>query len=295
MTVRRDKKNRGIPMKFSQRIGMTKVKVDIQFESMDNDLRNGLWNCFKLVYLDKVKNSWISNTEYKGLFFRIWQDFFKLPLDTLDDFYQITYKQLHSLFFSWKWYEVLDFIEFVGQTKLPSVNHSKIFTSLCNSILERELSAYRIINTEIVPISNESEVNAIEEVLERAELIQFKGVSIHLSTALSMLSDRKSPDYRNSIKESISAVESIAQIISGDSKAELGKALKIIEDKIGMHSALKKGFSAIYGYTSDEGGIRHAMLEENDIFFEDAKYMLVSCSTFINYLILKCERSGLKL
>lgn len=116
-----------------------------------------------------------------------------------------------------------------------------------------------------------------------------------MSSSLSKLSDRKNPDYRNSIKESISAVESICQSLSGDSKAELGKALKLIEDNIGIHAALKKGFSAIYGYTSDEGGIKHAMLEERECFFEDAKYMLVACSAFINYLILKANRAGIRL
>jgi len=51
---------------------------------------------------------------------------------------------------------------------------------------------------------------------------------------------------------------------------------------------------AIYGYTSDEGGIRHAMLEEKIIDFEDAKFMLVSCSAFINYLIMKSTKSGIE-
>ena len=46
----------------------------------------------------------------------------------------------------------------------------------------------------------------------------------------------------------------------------------------GLHAALKNGFSSIYGYTSDEGGIRHAMIDDNPCDFDDAKYMLVSCS-----------------
>ena len=70
--------------------------------------------------------------------------------------------------------------------------------------------------------------------------------------------------------------------------------MKLIEDSIGLHPALKRGFLAIYGYTSDEGGIRHAMLEETNIAFEDAKYMLVSCSTFINYLIVKASKVGVR-
>ena len=49
----------------------------------------------------------------------------------------------------------------------------------------------------------------------------------------------------------------------------------------------------IYGYTSDEDGIRHSMLELPKINFEDAKYMLVSCSAFINYLKSKASKAGI--
>ena len=91
--------------------------------------------------------------------------------------------------------------------------------------------------------------------------------------------------------ESISAVEAISKVISGDSKAELGQTLKLIENNIGLHPALKKGFLAIYGYTSDADGIRHAMINEPKCDFEDAKYMLVSCSAFINYLIMKATKA----
>lgn len=37
------------------------------------------------------------------------------------------------------------------------------------------------------------------------------------------------------------------------------------------------------------------MLEENKIDFEDAKYMLVSCTAFINYLTVKASKAGLNL
>ena len=69
--------------------------------------------------------------------------------------------------------------------------------------------------------------------------------------------------------------------------------MKKIKDKIGLHPALEKGFGAIYGYTSDQGGIRHAMIDESTCDFEDAKYMLVSCSAFVNYLIMKANKAGL--
>ncbi len=162
-------------------------------------------------------------------------------------------------------------------------------------MLEREISAYRFVNGYIAKITSDQEINEVEDAVKISSSMGFEGVNKHLNKALDMLSSRKSPDYRNSIKESISAVESIAKLIAGDPKAELGKALKIIQEKIGLHPALLKGFLSIYGYTSDEDGIRHAMLEEKEIDFIDAKYMLVSCSAFINYLIVKSDKANIKI
>ncbi len=38
---------------------------------------------------------------------------------------------------------------------------------------------------------------------------------------------------------------------------------------------------------------RHALLDESDLDFEDAKFMLVSCSAFTNYLKGKVIKAGI--
>jgi len=116
-----------------------------------------------------------------------------------------------------------------------------------------------------------------------------------LERALDLLSDKKSPDYRNSIKESISAVESICELVT-DKKTTLGQCLGEIETKIGpIHGALRRAFESLYGYTSSADGIRHALLDEPRLSFEDVKFMLVSCSAFINYLISKASKARIKI
>ncbi len=160
------------------------------------------------------------------------------------------------------------------------------FIDECNSILEKELSAYRIINCKITSISDEIEIESIENALKNND--KFKDVKTHLDTSLSYLSNRENPDYRNSIKESISAVETICKIITGENT--LGKALNNLEKSgIKINPSLKSAFEKLYTYTNDEKtGIRHALIDsEYSPDFDEAKFMLVTCSTFINYLKAK--------
>ena len=147
-------------------------------------------------------------------------------------------------------------------------------------------------NKQIVEITADEEIQSIEEAMSNTS--KLKGVQAHLKTALSLLAI-KNPDFRNSIKESISAVEAISQILTGDEKTTLGAALKTFEEKAILHPALKKSLSSLYGYTSDAEGIRHAMLEEPKLTFNDAKFMLVSCTAFTNYLICKAVEVGIKI
>ena len=100
--------------------------------------------------------------------------------------------------------------------------------------------------------------------------------------------------YRNSIKESISAVEAVARLIANDPDLKtLSPALRALEEEIDLHPALRVGFDRLYGFTSDEDGIRHAMMEESDLESEDARFMLVACSAFVNYLVEKGRKAGL--
>ena len=95
----------------------------------------------------------------------------------------------------------------------------------------------------------------------------------------------------------MSAVEVLVKIISGNKSATLGVALNEIErsGKISIHKALKDGYSKLYGWTSNDEGIRHSIMDEPSLSQEDAVYMLVSCSAFINYLNEKARKIGLKL
>lgn len=52
--------------------------------------------------------------------------------------------------------------------------------------------------------------------------------------------------------------------------------------------SVDKGMECLDGYTSGEAGIRHALLEQDSVVnMEEARFMLITCSAFVNYLISK--------
>jgi len=288
-------------MLFSQRIGKRPSVKEIQIESIDDDLKNGLWNIYDLFILSKIPIdfSYIYNLNPSYVFSSsLWHNYFKRPVDEVPSRFENVKLRIRDYFFTCSWYEVYDLIEstirFINEDYF-NINTKALFENF-NIILEKEFAGYRFINNILAPITNQVEAMEIEESISVTyNFTLLKGCNTHLKEALSKLSDRKNPDYRNSIKESVSAVESVAKIISNNSKDSLGASLDKIKGKIKIHSALEKGFKQIYGYTSDSDGIRHALTEEANCDFEDAKFMLVSCSAFINYLVVKSDKVGIQL
>ena len=201
-------------------------------------------------------------------------------------------KWFKAYFYSLIWFELYDLIEFLVTNNGRILEHPTLrgdqLIDNYNFIFERESAGYRFINGSLAPISNPAEVSELNEAIQSSRNSGMLGAQKHLSQAIALLSRKPEPDFRNAIKEAISAVESIANSLSGaNSAGGLAVALRVLSETAEIHPALKKGFVALYGYTSDEDGIRHAILEEKHIGYEEAKFMVVSCSAFVNFLLGK--------
>lgn len=197
------------------------------------------------------------------------------------------------VFFNASYNEVLDLLWFTCKWIHDHMNNRKINNvvyDVFNNIFEKEYVGYRFVDGRIVAITDEQEIDEIEEACRNP----YEGCRSHIKKAVVILADRDNKDYKNCIKESICAVESICQVITKDEKATLGQALKSLKGAgLKIHPALESAFSKLYGYTSDEGGIRHCEgMFESDVSFEEAKFMLVSCSAFVNYLIAESGKNN---
>lgn len=288
---------------FSERYGYRSVRDTIQIDSLEEDTRARLWNLLDARFFKSLRErssfEYVSKNCFK-LIYILYDRYFKLSISILNDVTsnrtnpRSVFKKLENYIHSSDWFDVYDFIEKIIEFSKDIYYESSVasFIEDCNLLLEEELCGYRIISGFVTPIITHTEIAEIEEAL----LHPFDTVNQHLKTALELFSDRVTPNYPNSVKESVSAVEGICKIILSEKNITLGAALKSLENSgISIHGAFKRGLSNIYGWTSSDAGIRHARIDDSDIGSDEAKFMIVLCSAFINFLITKAERAGIDL
>ena len=271
-------------MDFSDRMGFTEVRKVVQLSSMDPALRNSLFNVLYGRFGDDMYSQRWSTSASARLYRRVWAFRRKLPIDECPEEGYKAIAELKEFVLKEPWHQVYNLLEFIAQDPYGGIGTD--FQTNINAVLEMEMSGYRFVGDIVSPITSETEIQEVETALAATD--QFKPVASHLKVALELLANREAPDYRNSIKESISAVEAACQIVTGDHKATLGSAVKKLEDAgVTLHAAFKTALEKMYGYTSDAQGIRHALLDESTLEQADALFMLVACSAFVNYLKAK--------
>lgn len=274
---------------FSQRVGLVPLEKAIQLEAIDQELRNGLWNVMDVLAWDLYRPhdyNFEDSTEKVGdLVHQIFLGLYKMAYDAMPKLRGASYSDekaftwLRNVVMTGKWNEVYDLVDFIARRAHPTLQ--KKLVPAFNSVLGRENSGYRFVGGELVQITAKTEIEAIESAITKGS----RDSKAHLERALQLLADRKTPDYRNSIKESISAVESVCKAIVGNPAGTLGEALKHLKKTRTVHPQFEQALIKLYAYTNDAGGIRHALTDASvEVTGEDARFMLVTCSGFCSYL-----------
>ena len=273
---------------FSDRNGIKKINTEIQYIDFDRRTRisflqqiNYLYNYAKnqTISFNDIANFNLSTDQFAKT---ILCNLYKVKVDFSENYeFEYIEKRLEETILIDTYDAVLTTVEFVAKLFDELFNLKDVY-SLFNQTFEGEFVGYRFVGNLITKITDEHEIESINESLTNSDDDIYK----HINKALYHLSNRDRPDYENSIKESITAVETICNKIADKRKATLGDALKVLKQKgAKIHPALNDSFLKLYGYTSDANGIRHSGdLGGPDSTFEEAKFMLVSCCAFINYL-----------
>ena len=267
---------------FSQAQGYEDIPGPLALEELSSDARRRLWN---LLYtsvkeaspVGPLRNDWLE------MALGLHNEFLRVPVDEFSpdhtDFLNI-YKNriLAGLEFN----RVFDLLQMIMRHK----DCPPGFTEGVKGIFERCQLAYCVDTNGppiILPMATRQEGEAIVDALRTLKEAGLEGAETHLRRAGKLINQG---DWSGSIRESINSVESIARRLDPDSANSLAPALRALESNHPIHSALREGLSKIYGYTSDEQGIRHALIDSPDSPSgrDEAVFMLGACASFASYL-----------
>ncbi len=283
---------------FSMRMGYVKPKVT-QFDGMDTELKVRLWNAMtfhKLRMREDHVNQLDSQLHILGV--RIWMHFLVRTYDSCpkqhgrvdDDGIWVQIRKWYSDK-DLPFHSVYDFFEFVAQNHQAD-DFGENLEMLVNQSLEDSLSGYRMVCGKFAPITNSEEIAEVNEALA-PKLTALQDVATHLAKALEHLSDKVNPDYVNSIKESITAVEFVCKKVSGLTDKTLFNALEKTVKELCINSNIADSMFKLWEYTNT-AGIRHASTKSDKAApnLEDARYMFITCSAFINLVTAKAIKTG---
>ncbi len=202
--------------------------------------------------------------------------------------------EVNCIVTSGSFHHVLSFLEILLRHVLEiqgkDIHHE--LANLIERLLKRHDAAYRLVVDRrgacwFHPCESEEHAEAIADALETLNRGEFAGAKRHLRDAAGHIDGGR---HRQAVTESIHAVESVARKIDPEANKTLTPALKSLQ-KSGLltHDALRKSFESLYGYTSDEQGLRHALIDSDEaaVGVDESVFMFGACASFAGYLVRK--------
>jgi hypothetical protein len=270
---------------FSQRTGLEPIPPQLKLGEVSPELRRLLYY-YSSLETDRESYAPYSSAVFNDKWRRVAMDlhvlFFKKPADKFNYGTYENKQRLRVFIQSANIGELFNLVEFF-------VRHPG-----CSGELKRELAdafvmvraAYRIFdNKYIAAIGTEEQAAAFERAIADAEATNATAARKQLIAAGVAI---RNSDWAGSLRESIHAVEAMAVRLAPGADT-LGAALKVLEQRGHLHGGLKAAFGSLYGYSSDEEGVRHALVfsDEAQVDEADALFMLGACASFVSYLLAR--------
>lgn len=284
---------------FKQREGLEELPRALNKDEFPQALRNAIWNL--LYECISPCNTGITGYNHSFSVDGVWRAILKVRYKSHRhkqlDLYSLKtgYEDLRYIYKNETSANIYNDLDFIISLNTKDLN---FFRKRLKNIFDYYQCYYTIFfegkDSIIAPRGTEQEKNTIEQCYQDLKKNnKFNGAKTHLISAVEFLNNN---DYANSVKESISTVESVCRIVVNDEKATLSRALKKLKNKgLYIHPSMEEGIKKLYGYTSDEKGIRHSLLEDPKakVDMVDAQYMIGSCASFASYLINKANNNNL--
>ena len=270
---------------FSQRTGLAPVPPQLKLGEVSTELRDLIYYYISLE-IGRESYAPYDAVVFKDKWKRVAMDlhvlFFKRAVDKFSHSAYENRQNLNVFIQRAEVGKLFDLVEFL-------VRHPN-----CSLELKRELgeafvmarAAYRVFdNSYIAAIGTDEEAKAFERAVADAESKNAIAARKQLIAAAVAL---RNSDWGGSVRESIHAVEAMAVRLAPGTDT-LGAALKVLEQRGHLHGGLKAAFGSLYGYSSDEEGVRHALVFSNEAQVDeaDALFMLGVCASFVSYLLAR--------
>ena len=298
---------------FPQRYGYEPLPESMRLGELSNDLRREIWNAIRGLFLEKslmVNHTFPSQVHQfiRGILGKL----LRMPEDEIRNHYSSVSKEFKKIVLEGRFHSVLYLVEMTintGHTQNSSTSYEAVYKRAVDnynldqiydrdelaqhikSLFDQHASAYSLDTSKrpfrFSPRSNKEQGDATQQDIETIREGGMVGATTHLRKAVERINAR---EYADSVRESINAVESVARTIDPKASKTLGPALDSLE-RVGLlkHPALKEAFKKLYGYTSNEQGIRHSLLDKDsaDVGLDEAVFMFGSCASFAAYLTNK--------
>ncbi len=266
---------------FSQAQGYEPLPQQLQLEELPYNARMSFWNAFYATdrkerpHYGKVTEAW------NQVLMDVHSSFFYEGLDEFDadddEIYEIYKPYLLDTSFN----KVFDLILFM--VRHPQCPNRFIARVLATFLRHPLAYVFDHKTRTIYPAATPEEGRAIIDAIGQLNEDGLEGARQHLIQSATFINQG---EWAPSVHESIGAVESVARRIAPGTNT-LGAALdRLRRDGFLEHPALHQGLERLYGYTSDEQGVRHSLLDQGqpNVGQDEAVFMLGACASFASYL-----------
>jgi hypothetical protein len=272
-------------MTFLQAEGLAPLPQQLELGQISKELRALLWaalhGCLSVgAKMDEDLNYDVSLARPWRVILYRWHVFHEhRPSDEYDRRFDTQKNLLKNIVWNRQYADVFELITFI----LRDADCPELFAEAVADALKRSRAAYRVVGKTIFPIGSTEEATTLLRAYSSLSAGEFGGARSHLEAAGGLLTGG---DFAGSVRESIHAVESVAKLIEPKGST-LADALQRLDKAGRINPNLKRGLNALYDYSSDERGIRHAKVFGPSAAVDetDALLMLGSCAAFVSYLI----------
>ena len=282
---------------FSQAEGLAELPRPLNLGEIPREFRVHVWSGIYTGMCGAISYD-VSRPNFTGPWRHIvimwWMFYFKHPIDEIPGKSAVIMDRIKNVIMQSPYNEVFDLLTgLVRHEECP-----RGMREFISGVLRANQMAYYLDTNGIptfFPQSSPQEGEAVRAAMSvLAESDMGGGARAHLLKAAEAINGKK---FADAVRESIHAVESVAKVISGQESVTLGPAIKELKDQqLLTHGALAEGFKNLYGYTSDEKGIRHSLLDKGDanVGQEEAVFMFGACASFCGYLCRKQAKMSAK-